>query len=128
MPNSPLKICCWPGCMKLTRERHCVEHAEAYRIRRRKTYSLTPADQFYSSAAWRKLKKAKQQANPLCEPCERRGIAKAMVDVHHIKPRETDPELELDWDNLESCCRQCHAQHTAREIRERKNPLGGGSV
>jgi 5-methylcytosine-specific restriction protein A len=114
--------------MKLTRERHCVEHAEAYRIRRRKTYSLAPADPFYSSQAWRKLKKAYRAAHPLCETCERRGIFKPMVDVHHKLPRDTHPELELDWDNLESCCRQCHAQHTAREVRERKNTPGGTSV
>jgi 5-methylcytosine-specific restriction protein A len=124
MVKEPLKICNWPGCFKLTQERHCIEHTEAHRIRRRKANNLTVADPFYSSSVWRKLKRAKQRANPLCEPCEARGIVTPMIDVHHKLPRATHPELELDFDNLESTCRTCHRAHTLREIRERKRDGG----
>jgi 5-methylcytosine-specific restriction protein A len=126
MPEKAKKLCAMGGCTRIIPgdQRHCAEHAEAYRIRRRGQPSTT--DPFLSSSAWRKLRKAKLLANPLCEPCERTGRVTAAAEVHHKLARREHPALALDWDNLECCCRNCHRAATLREMRERKQGPGGG--
>lgn len=49
----------------------------------------------------------------LCQECRRNDRARTATDVDHIKPKKqggTD-----DWGNLQSLCRQCHIDKTARE-------------
>lgn len=36
------------------------------------------------------------------------------LEVGHIKPVRTHPELEFDMSNLRTLCRTCHAKHGAR--------------
>ena len=59
------------------------------------------------NARWNKLRKAKRQANPLCERCQAKGITRIAELVHHITPLDKGGEL-LAWDNLMSLCRNCH--------------------
>ena len=75
-----------------------------------------PTDPFYYSRPWRKLRIAVlQRDNYLCVRClAKYRIAPAKI-VHHIKPRQEYPELELEIDNLESLCNGCHeAEHPDR--------------
>ena len=72
-------------------------------------------DPFYKSRAWRKLRRqALQRDNYLCQDCMAAKAAGEMIRprdatvVHHIRPRETCPERELDLDNLISLCDACH--------------------
>ena len=58
---------------------------------------------------WNRVSRLKRDRQPICEVC---GDAPA-VDVDHIKPfRGIADPLRLDWDNLQSICRQCHNKKT----------------
>lgn len=65
---------------------------------------------FYTSTAWRKTQRAYMESKHyVCERCGRpAGI------VHHktyITPANiNDPNVTLNWDNLEALCPTCH-QH-----------------
>ncbi len=67
---------------------------------------------FYTSTKWRKLRDVKINSNALCEACERRGLTVLAVEVDHIVSIKLDYSLRLDYDNLQSLCRQCHAKKT----------------
>lgn len=65
---------------------------------------------FYRTPEWRALREqALRRDGHICQPCRRRGRAfvRATV-VHHIKPRDTHPELAMCLSNLESACYACH--------------------
>ena len=117
MPNQAKRICCWPGCMKLTRDRHCPAHANQ---QHKGTSRNEPGDPFYNSSAWRKLRAAKLAADPLCEcdDCKATGDLVPAGVVDHIKPRCDYPQLELDFDNLRSMSEAHHNRHTARSRRK----------
>lgn len=66
------------------------------------------AKSFYYSQAWRKCSRAYMESkNYICERC-----GKPAVIVHHktyITPENiTDPNITLNWDNLEALCATCH--------------------
>lgn len=66
------------------------------------------AIKFYNSTAWEKCRLAYiQSVFGLCEKCGRPGVI-----VHH-KEKLTpvninDPNVTLNWDNLEYLCQDCH--------------------
>lgn len=68
----------------------------------------------YQSQRWRMLRLAKLADTPLCEMCERKGIVKPAIDVHHVVSfMSTDDQvhrkaLAYDYDNLMSVCKECH--------------------
>ncbi|MGX1495174.1 5-methylcytosine-specific restriction endonuclease McrA [Labrenzia sp. MBR-25] len=65
---------------------------------------------FYSTSRWQKVA-AKQLARaPICEGCEQRPAT--LVD--HIKPIRQGG-AKCDPENLQSLCRNCHAEKTAAE-------------
>lgn len=43
-----------------------------------------------------------------CEECRRRGYLAIADDVDHIIPIQDDPDLRLEWSNLQALCRQHH--------------------
>lgn len=63
---------------------------------------------------WRKARRLKLQANPLCEDCEERDEATIAVDVHHELKVRDHPDLRLCQDNLRSLCKTCHSIRTNR--------------
>jgi len=65
---------------------------------------------------WRKLRNAKLAYDPLCEVCMAMGYTEPAQDVDHIQPFDGkhDPK-RLEWANLQSICRECHARKTAGE-------------
>jgi 5-methylcytosine-specific restriction protein A len=76
-----------------------------------------PNEKFYTLAAWRNLRAYKLQLTPLCERCN-----EIATEVHHIKERNSFPELELDISNLESLCKTCHSKHTRKQIKREWKP------
>jgi hypothetical protein len=54
------------------------------------------------SPKWSSVRKEFLKSNPVCACCG--GVKK--LQVHHIKPFHTHPELELDTDNLITLCRR----------------------
>ena len=87
-------------------------------------------DKFYDSTKWiRKREKILRRDKYLCVECRRygrhdkNGEPVRAVLVHHIKPRETNPELSLVDSNLESLCAACHnKKHPERARILRKPP------
>lgn len=78
---------------------------------------------FYQSPAWKNCRKAYAKSRRgLCERCLDRDVVRPGVIVHHlvhITPENVgDPDVVLNWNNLQLVCRDCHAElHSGRENR-----------
>ena len=71
------------------------------------------AESFYKSKEWKECRKAYiASVDGLCERCLEKGIVKPGYIVHHIEhltPENIDdPEVTLNFDNLEYVCKKCH--------------------
>lgn len=78
------------------------------------------AQSFYSSTAWKKTRDSyKRQQHYLCERCLAQGLITPGDIVHHrirITPATIDdPEVTLNFDNLELLCRKHHEEEHSRE-------------
>jgi 5-methylcytosine-specific restriction endonuclease McrA len=70
--------------------------------------------QFYASAVWLNARAEKLARNPVCETP---GCFALALDVHHLYPLASYPELRTTASNLQSLCHEHHAvltQATAR--------------
>lgn len=106
--KAELVICNYPGCRVLTKGKYCKEHGPSPAKKRER-------DPFLDSAEWRKLRAVKAAETPWCEEClAKKGVHVPMVDVDHIKPRHTFPQLALVYSNLRSLCLPCHGRKTGR--------------
>jgi hypothetical protein len=56
------------------------------------------------SPQWYSVRKKFLKYHPRCIACS----TTSKLEVHHIKPYERYPELELDLDNMMTLCRYCH--------------------
>ena len=52
---------------------------------------------------------------PLCEACKRKGERRAVEEIDHIRPLAVDPSGIFVWSNLQSLCKDCHADKTSEE-------------
>lgn len=92
------------------------------------------AREFYSSTAWKKCREAyKKSRGYLCEECLRKGKYVPGEIVHHKVHIDldtiTDPNVLLNWDNLEVLCRECHAkEHDNSKKRYKINKDGTASL
>lgn len=73
------------------------------------------ADKFYSSIAWKNCRKSFiKSRGGLCERCLSRGVCVPGIEVHHkihLTPYNiNNPEITLNYDNLELLCKACHAE------------------
>lgn len=77
---------------------------------------------FYYTAQWRRMRIAKLMSEPLCRHCQQQGKTTPATDIDHIKPINPHDVWDLqcgkygnpvDYDNLQSLCKQCHARKTA---------------
>lgn len=116
----PNKYCdaCLPAAEAERQERARQCNAR-YNLKRDPKYR-----RFYSSAAWRRLSKARlRDARYRCEDC-----GKLAIEVHHIDPIQSESgwERRLDWDNLKALCLRCHNKAHGRWGG--KAPEGGNIV
>ena len=80
------------------------------------------AQSFYKSTAWKKCRAGYiKSVHGLCERCGRPGYI-----VHHIEyitpDNINDPDITLDWDNLEYLCQDCHnKEHFKRHSSTRED-------
>jgi 5-methylcytosine-specific restriction protein A len=85
----------------------------------RRDYERSPRraedNAFYWGQPWRRLRDAFIAEHPLCSSCQSRGEIEPARVVDHVIPRRQRPDLELDWDNLQSLCNRCHGMKRARE-------------
>ena len=68
---------------------------------------------FYNSKEWQECREAYiQSVNGLCERCLEKEKIKPGYIVHHIEhltPENiNNPEVTLNWENLEYVCKECH--------------------
>lgn len=80
------------------------------------------AESFYKGTAWKNCRKAYvKSVGGLCENCLKKGIYKPAEIVHHkihIDPVNIyNPEVTLNFDNLEALCRNCHAEEHKQKKR-----------
>lgn len=73
------------------------------------------ASPFYSSSAWINCRRGyAKSVGGLCERCLKRGLYTPGTQVHHknkLTPENVNnPEVALNWDNLELLCRDCHLE------------------
>ena len=76
------------------------------------------ANKFYGSQAWKECRSQfAASRGRLCERCLARGLITAgtkeqPLEVHHKIPltpdNVNDPNVTLNWDNLELLCKNCH--------------------
>lgn len=64
---------------------------------------------------WGEVRVDQLRKHPLCQLCEKEGIVRSAVDVHHITPVESVPEADMervcyDPNNLISLCIPHHIQ------------------
>lgn len=73
------------------------------------------AIKFYNSKEWKKCREAyKKKVNGLCERWLKEGKYVPGDEVHHkiyLTPENiNNPEITLNWDNLELLCASCHSK------------------
>lgn len=78
------------------------------------------AEKFYKSSTWEQTRKAyAKSVGGLCERCLEKGLFVPGEIVHHkthISPENiSDPNVTLDWDNLQLVCRLCHAEEHQKD-------------
>lgn len=95
-------------------EQAIEEKREHNREMRRKKYKRRPPTkyaEFYRSKDWKNTSRAKlESVSWRCEAHIDSGCTGTAVEVHHIKPIQTEEgwNLRLDWGNLEAVCTHCH--------------------
>jgi 5-methylcytosine-specific restriction enzyme A len=66
-----------------------------------------------STRRWRALSfEARRRDGFHCQQCGARG----RLEVHHLRPVRTHPELGFDLANLITLCASCHMAETRREL------------
>ena len=102
-----------PECKPIV-EQAVQEKRQHNKEMRQKKYKRSRSNKyavFYNSKAWRNLSKVKlERVSWRCEAHIDNGCTGVAVEVHHIKPIQTEEgwNLRLDWDNLEAVCTHCH--------------------
>ena len=92
-------------------------------------------ESFYVSWIWRRCRKAfAESRGNICERCRKNGIIEPgsrdrPLEVHHKIPLTADnvkdPNVALNWENLELLCKSCHDSERERhQKRWRINPDG----
>ena len=84
-------------------------------------YTPPKTKNFYNSKAWLDIKRIALIRDNYC--CQRCGKNKDDIglDVDHIKERSKYPELELELNNLQTLCKDCHLQKTLSFNQQKQN-------
>lgn len=109
MPYKPRRPCRNSSCNKLaeSNQQYCVEHQKLIDKHYNK-YQRDPQTNRRYGKAWRVTRKNYVAKQPLCEECFKRGVLKAVEEVHHIKPLSQGGTH--DESNLMSLCKSCHSK------------------
>ena len=87
------------------------------------------ADSELSTKRWKRFaERIKRRDGYECQECKRYGKHNGKrLTVHHIKPRETHPELTYDASNCITLCIGCHNKSHPEKGRRhggRRNEMG----
>lgn len=89
-------------------------------------------ESFYKSAEWKTCRKQYlDKVNHLCERCRMKGLYVPARFVHHKiylnSKNVRDPNIALNFDNLEALCFDCHnAEHF--ETKQRRWRFENGKI
>lgn len=89
---------------------------------------------FYKSKAWKDCRTAYlHKVGGLCEVCLEKGIIKPADIVHHKihldDETARDPEIALNFENLQAVCIECHNElHYRKEAPKRYKIIDGAVV
>lgn len=121
MPNRPLRACLTPGCSERVAGGHCDEHQ---RVRR---HEHARYSRLYSTARWKRERKAYLRRHPLCLSCfkARRIVAASAVD--HIRPHRGDAHWFWLQSNWQSICASCHGSKTLTEVQGASHRWAGST-
>lgn len=80
------------------------------------------AREFYSSEAWNKCREGyRKSVGGLCERCLAKGLYVPGEIVHHkihLTPQNVkQPDVSMNWSNLELLCRDCHAAEHKKQTK-----------
>lgn len=88
---------------------------------------------FYQTAAWKSCRTAYlHKVSGLCEVCAAAGIVKPADIVHHkihlddVSAR--DPEIALNFKNLQAVCRDCHNTLHFRKAQPKRYKVDEGGA
>lgn len=65
---------------------------------------------------WQKMRLSHLMRQPLCVKCSQKGLVVQGKDVDHIIPHRGEAKLFYDMTNLQTLCKECHAEKTAGEV------------
>lgn len=89
-----------------------LERKKKSQVPRKETDMRKLRQKAYQNKEWRKLREVYMHEHPLCDECLKKGKVTPATDVHHkkspFKGGEVNYNLLLDYDNLESVCKDCH--------------------
>ena len=77
---------------------------------------------FYKSQTWEDVSRGyRASVFNLCERCKAKGLIVPAQEVHHkikLTPENiNNPEIALNWDNLEALCKDCHLKEHRKKKR-----------
>lgn len=73
-----------------------------------------PWVKWYSTVAWKRLRKKQLSIQPLCKFCLEKDIITPADTVDHIKPHKGNMKLFFDISNLQSLDKSCHSSRKQR--------------
>lgn len=122
MPSAAPRPCRHTGCRVLVRGRDgfCDQHRrESFRVQKQAVnVDYKERNRFYQRAAWKRLRAAHLQSEPLCRKCRQAGRLTEASIVDHVVPfTSTQDPLALDANNLQSLCTSCHSSKTRADGR-----------
>lgn len=84
-------------------------------LKDRKKPEITPSEMFNKTSQWKEVRqKAIDLHGPICMRCGSRED----IQVDHIKPKSSYPELALTIDNLQILCWKCNREKWANSSEQ----------
>lgn len=126
----PMKQCNHAGCRTLVpfNQTYCERHRKAlnkYRYHKR-VYDSDESkyQQFYKTAAWRRLSRRFLERNPVCIKCYEDGVIRKADVVDHVVEIKDDWNRRLDESNLQPLCNHHHYIKTKQAKAKRMAKKG----
>lgn len=130
MPSKQKRLCNELGCKNIaTRGSKCdIHYQEPVRDYKQEKAAKPRHDSWYSDPRWRRIRAVHLKREPLCADCMARGTLTPASIVDHIIPHLGNWQTFTDHNNLQSLCKRCHDQKTAREDGGFGNRRGGSKT
>ena len=90
-------------------------------------------NEFYHTPSWRKCRETYlESVNHLCERCLQKGLYVSARVVHHkihlTEDNISNPDIVLNFDNLEALCQDCHNKEHFKTSKKRYTVGEAGEI